>query len=57
MPCDYDGNPIKSTTTPSTTPTSSSKEEVSKAIKALSYLAQTGDADAEKAIKALKYLI
>jgi len=57
MPCDYDGNPIKATTTPSTTPTSSSKEEVSKAIKALSYLAQTGDADAEKAIKALKYLI
>jgi hypothetical protein len=55
MMCDYDGNPIKATTPPP--PTSSSKEEVSKAIKALTYLAQTGDADAEKAIKALKYLI
>jgi hypothetical protein len=45
---------------PQPQPTQSSvtdKEEVSKAIKALSYLAQTGDIDAEKAIKALKYLI
>ena len=45
---------------PQPQPTQSSvtdKEEVSKAIKALTYLAQTGDADAEKAIKALKYLI